>query len=91
MIGNFSIICRSTDIPTVDLDGEVAMMNPDKGKYYGFDSIASRVWEIIFKPITYEELINQLIVEYDVSKQTCENDIRSLLEKLLKEGLITTK
>lgn len=91
MIGKDSIICRRDDIPTVDLDGEVAMMNPDKGKYYGFDSIASRVWEIITEPIEFGKIISVLQDEYNVDEQTCINDVRTLLDKLYDEDLIVVK
>lgn len=88
MVGTGSIICRRDNIPTVNLDGEVALMNPDKGKYYGFDLIASRVWELITKPISFEELVDQLLAEYNIDRQICENDIESLLSKLFEEDLI---
>lgn len=91
MIGSGSIICRRDDIPTVDLDGEIAALNPDKGKYYGFNSIASRVWELIVEPIAFEKIISILKDEYNVDEQTCINDVRTLLDKLYEEDLIIVK
>lgn len=89
MIKQDSIICRNDDIPTIELDGDVAMMNIEKGKYYGLNSVASRVWELLQESRIFSELIELLLKEYDVEKTTCEQDVSELLASLNEAGLIS--
>lgn len=88
MITSGSVISRNAAIPTIDLDGELAMMNADKGKYYGMDLVATRIWMLIKDPIRFRSIIETLIHEYDVSKSECEKDVSDFLEKLKDEGLV---
>jgi hypothetical protein len=89
MIKSDSIICRNDNIPTIELDGDVAMMNIEKGKYYGLNSVASRVWELLEESQIFSELIELLLKEYDVDKTTCVQDVSELLDSLNEAGLIT--
>lgn len=89
MIKSDAIICRNDNIPTIELDGDVAMMNIEKGKYYGLNSVASRVWELLEESQIFSELIELLLKEYDVDKTTCEQDVSELLDSLNEAGLIT--
>jgi len=79
---------RREDISTTIIDGELGMMSEEKGKYYTLDFIGTRVWELIEKPITVDDLIILLMKEYEVDRATCEVDLLELLDKLLKEELI---
>ena len=89
MIKSDAIICRNDNIPTIELDGDVAMMNIEKGKYYGLNSVASRVWELLEESQIFSELIELLLKEYDVDKTTCVQDVSELLDSLNEAGLIT--
>ena len=83
-----TIIRRSRDIVSSDIDGEAVMMSIEKGKYYGMDPIASRIWELTGKPISIEEMIGILTQEYDVTQADCEKDVLAFLSDLLSEKLV---
>ena len=87
MIKPGSVISIKVGIPTVDLDGELALMNPEKGKYYGMDAIATRIWMMIRNPTRFKSMIETLTHEYDVSRQQCEADVKEFLNRLYEEGL----
>lgn len=89
MINSNTIVSRNDDIPTIELDGDVAMMSIEKGKYYGLNSVASRVWELLQESQIFCNLIDLLLNEYDVDKTTCEQDVSELLVSLNEAGLIT--
>jgi hypothetical protein len=90
-INNHSVITRKSDVPTVDLDGELAMMDTDKGKYYGMNLVASRIWAMIKEPKRLNEIIETLVHEYDISSSQCKEDVLYFLDILKKEGLIDVK
>ncbi len=83
-----SIVSQIEDIVASDIDDEVVMMSVEKGQYYGLDSIGSRVWKLIEKPIKVSELIAALILKYDVDRETCTRDVLAFLEKLHEDGIL---
>jgi len=84
-----TIVCHSTDLVVGDLDGEKAMLNIQKGKYYVLDPIASRVWGLIEHPCAVRDLVVTLVEEYDVEEKKCQNDVLSFLNELYAKGLVS--
>jgi hypothetical protein len=67
---------------------EVVMLDMDSGFYFGLNSVASIIWGKLEKAISFEEVINKLMKEYNVDRQTCENDTRSFWNQLLERNII---
>ena len=88
MITAETIIGRSRDIVSSDIDGEAVMMSIEKGKYYGMDPIASRIWELMEKPINVGDMVGILMEEYDVAPADCEKDVLGFLNDLIDEKLV---
>jgi hypothetical protein len=70
------------------LGEERAILQMRSGVYYGLDPVGARLWSLLDKPRTVEELRETLVSEYDVETSRCEGDLFALLEKLHAEGLI---
>jgi len=83
-----SIVHRIEDIVASDIDDEKVMMSVEKGEYFGLDPIGSRVWELIDKPVKVTDLIDALLLKYDVDRETCECDILAFLEELHENGIL---
>lgn len=84
-----SIISQKKGLDTTDLDGESVMMDIDKGKYYNFNSVGSRIWELIEKPIAVKEIIAQLLKEFDIDEKKCEAAVINFVNRLNDNELIT--
>lgn len=83
-----NIISKNPEIDATDLDGEVVMMNMEKGQYFMMNDVGSRIWEIIEEPIKVSEIINALISEYEVEREECENIVMEFLNDLSYGDLI---
>ncbi|MDF2505650.1 lasso peptide biosynthesis PqqD family chaperone [Clostridium sp.] len=83
-----SIISQKKGLDTTDLDGESVMMDIDKGKYYNFNSVGSRIWELIEKPISIKEIIAQLLKEFDIDEKKCEAAVINFVDRLNDNELI---
>jgi len=70
------------------LHDELVMMDIEKGKYFSLNPVATRIWDILEKPLSAEELCLQLIEEYEVDEEQCRKQVEELLEEMLKLGLI---
>lgn len=86
-----SIVSQNDDINSTDIDGQAVMMNIEKGKYYGFNDVGTRIWEIIKNPVKVEEIINILIQEFDVKTEICKETVVEFLNKLYEERLLIIK
>lgn len=71
-----------------DLQGEVAILGLRAGVYYGLDAVGGRIWNLLQKPKTVNEIRDVLLKEYDVEADRCERDLLALLQQLADEGLI---
>ena len=90
-ISGQSIVVAAKDQLSCDLAGEVAILNVKNGTYYGLDPVGARIWNLMQKPREVAEIQNTITGEYDVEPAQCTQDLYSLLEKLLAEGLIEVK
>ena len=88
MIKTESYIKRNKEVFASEIDDEVVMMNVDTGKYYGMDTVGSRIWELIAEEIQVREVINKLMEEYDVEEEQCEKDVLEFLNELYENKLV---
>ena len=88
MITKESTVIRNKEVFASEIDNEVVMMHIKTGKYYGLDDIGSRIWEMMEEKIRVEDLIQQLLEEYEVSEEECTRDVLELLENLQTNDLI---
>ncbi len=87
-INGDEVIVRTKEVVSTDLDGETVMMSIDKGMYYGLDIIATRIWELIEKPLSVSALCNILLREFEVDRDLCQQDVHRFLSELKDDDLI---
>ncbi len=67
---------------------EVVMLDIDSGFYFGLNSVASIIWRKLEKEISLEEIISELLEDYNIDEVTCENETRIFLNQLLEKNII---
>jgi len=80
--------CRNQQIIDGELDDNQVMMHLEKGKYFGLNPVGKRIWELIAHPISFEEITDVLLAEFNVEKSTCMKEVEAFLEKALKYEII---
>lgn len=88
MINKNTIIKKNEDMVSADLNGMIVMMSIDNGEYYGLNEVATVIWDRIEKSLSVEELVEELMEEFNVSQEQCEVDVIGFLEKLHEKNLI---
>ena len=88
MININNVVSRRNDIDTTDLNGEIVMMDLEKGRYFSLNGVGSRIWEIIEKPIEVNKLVESLLEEYDVNRSECEENVLEFLGKLNDANIV---
>jgi hypothetical protein len=83
-----TVVARSDEPVTAEVDGTVVMMSLGRGKYFGLDAVGTRVWELLEQPRSIAGICEALLSEYDVDAATCERDVIELVSELLGEELV---
>ncbi len=72
-----------------DVNGELVAINVETGEYHVFDEIGRLVWLAIAEGRTAEDLVGQVLEEYDADKkETVVNDIKLFVDKLLQNRML---
>jgi len=89
MISINTIVSHRKDIDTTDLNGDLVMMDLEEGRYFSLNSVGSRIWQLIEKPIEVNKVIDSLLEEYDTNRNECEENVLEFLEKLNDSKIIS--
>ena len=79
---------RNQEIDASELDGETVMMDMERGNYFMLNPVGSRIWELIEKPVSVEEIIHRLREEYEVSLEECHEAVKEFLHELHHANLL---
>lgn len=71
-----------------DMGGEKVILSVQNGKYYNLGEIGGAIWDCIEKPISFSQLVAELMSQYEVERSECEEQVITFLEMLLAEGLL---
>jgi uncharacterized membrane protein len=81
-------IKQSVRMLETEVDGELVALSVESGKCYGFNKVASRIWQLIAEPKSVAEICAAMEAEFKIDPATCEAQVAELLEQLHREGLI---
>lgn len=70
------------------VSNEIVILNLKTGTYHSLNPVGARIWQLIQEPKTVREIIDTLLVEYEVEVDVCESDLNELLNKLESAKLI---
>lgn len=85
-----TVIGRGTEHVETRVGEQVMMMSIAQGKYYALEASAQRIWDLIETPRTLGALVDELVAEYDVARETCAREVRAFVADLLANGLVVT-
>lgn len=79
---------RNQETIAGQIDEEMVMVDIDKGNYFAFNAVATRIWELLETPRSMEELCGLLLEEYEVSLTQCRAEVERHLTKMEESSLI---
>jgi hypothetical protein len=78
---------RSDTIASRFEDGAV-ILSFGSETYYGLNPVGSRVWELLDRERSVEEIVDRLVTEFDVERDVCTRDVEELLQQLISNDLV---
>ncbi len=70
------------------IDGEVIILNLDRGRYYSLTLAGTDAWNAVGRAASGEEIVNELLARYDGARSEVEQAVDQLLDELRREELI---
>jgi hypothetical protein len=90
-ITNDSFILQVPGNIISNMNGEMVMLNIGNGKYYNLGEIGGVIWEKIGSGVSYQHLVTDLVLEFDVTKNECEHHVKEFISSLQAENLVIVK
>ena len=76
------------DVLISNLQEESVILNLDSERYYGLDSIGTRMLSVLTTSDSIEAAYRTLVAEYDVDREVLKTDLLELVENLIAQGLL---
>ena len=85
------VIRKEDGLLTTTVAGELLAMSVQDGVCFGFNGVATRIWELLAEPRSLDDLCETLLREYEVGEGDCRSDVTELIEKWRAEGLVSVR
>lgn len=79
---------RNSQIIDGELEDSQVMMHLEKGKYFGLNPVGKKIWDMIQQPKRFDEIVENLLREYDVEKERCMSEVKTFLDNAIKNEII---
>src|SRR5947209_16802313 len=73
-----------------NLASETVVLNLETGIYYGLNTTAGRMLEVLDRQPDVETALAALVEEFDVAESTLSEDLMALVSDLTQNGLLET-
>ncbi len=68
---------------------EVVILNHADGVYYNLEEVGAFVWEKLqSQSLSFDEIVETVCDNYEVEATVCQQDVKKLLDDLMKERLV---
>jgi Coenzyme PQQ synthesis protein D (PqqD) len=71
--------------------GHVVVLDPFGAKYFGFDEVGARIWELLQSAVTPDDIADHIAREYDAPRDTIKVDVDAFIGQLAQARLITAE
>lgn len=70
------------------LDDEMVILDLATETYFGLNDMGTAIWRSLTAGNSIEQAYELLLAEYDVEPETLHNDLQTLLQQLIEQGLV---
>lgn len=84
-----TVVAAVQDQVSCAVGGETVIMNMRNGKYFGLNAVGGKIFELVQRRRSVEEVRDLLLVEYpDVDEERCTRDLIAILSKMIERDLV---
>lgn len=90
MLDDSTVLKKTTQQVSCNLNDEVAILDLDKSLYFGLEGVGAHIWQILEKPCSVSDICTAVTDHFEVSPEQCKNDTLLFLGSLQAAGLVQT-
>lgn len=79
---------RRDDVVAQVADDEAVLLDISSGRYFGLNSVGSRIWELCDGNRSLADIVAAICSEFEVAVDVAEADAVEILDQLKKERLV---
>ena len=83
-----TLIRRKSNVVGAEIQGEVVALDIEGGDCYGFNPVASAVWELLEHTTTIDAICRLLGEQFEVEEDKCRAEVATLIRRLEQDGLV---
>jgi hypothetical protein len=83
-----SILRRRKDLIAAETDGEMVVLDADRGDFLQLNSSAARIWALLEEPLTLAALCGRLAEQFATGAAECRADVIAFVGLLRERGMI---
>lgn len=73
---------------SANVAGEVVMMSARTGKHIGLNKMGARIWELLERPRSLDEICDTLVQQFEVAPEVCRAEVESFLDELKRHDAV---
>lgn len=73
---------------STELNDEAVLLNLESGTYFALDAVGLDMWRLLCSGATLESACDELVEQYDVSRDVLARDLREFVAALAKQRLV---
>ena len=82
------ILAQQTGWLVSHVGDEVLMLNIDRGEHVGLNPSGAAIWELLEAPKTVPALIDELVAQFEVTRDQATADVDAFVETALQRGVL---
>lgn len=71
-----------------DLGDEMILLNLETGDYIALNAVSADIWKQAEKEVSAEQIIDQLMQQYEVDKEVCKTETLECVSELVEKHLL---
>lgn len=84
-----SYAINRTSVVSDVIEGEAVIINLDTGRYYGLNETGSVLWSVLQRgAVNVKGLTEELTLRYTGDSETIQDAVKTIMARLLAEGLV---
>lgn len=83
------VLKRNPQAISAEVDDAIIFLHEGDGAYYSLDGVGAFVWKSLVTPLTFGDLLQQVLSEYEVSETESRQDLEDLAADLAAKGILS--
>jgi hypothetical protein len=83
-----SVLVQDNEPRAAEVDGDVVLLSLRAGSYFGFNRVATEIWNMLVAPCRVGQIFVSLAERHDVDAEALARDVTPFLQTLLEQNLV---